>query len=126
MILGVGIDLVEVDRIRRDVARHGDGFVNEFLTAGEIAYCAAKRRPHPCFAARFAAKEALGKALGTGVGGTMSWRDIEVRIGDLGAPRLVLSGSAAREAETRGVTCIHLSLTHEHGHAAAVVVLEGA
>ena len=126
MILGVGIDLAEVDRFRRDVARHGETFVDEFLTPGEIAYCRAKRRPFPCFAARFAAKEALGKALGTGVGGTLSWREIEVRLGDRGAPHLALSGSAATSAEARGVTRIHLSLTHENDYAAAVVVLEGA
>jgi len=126
MILGVGIDLAGVDRIRREVARQGDGFLDEFLTPGEIAHCRAKSRPFPSFAARFAAKEALGKALGTGVAGTLSWRDIEVRVGERGAPRLALSGSAAAGAEARGVTRVHLSLTHEGGYAAAVVVLEGA
>ncbi len=126
MILGVGIDLAGVERIRREVARQGDSFLDEFLTPAEIAHCRSKHRPHPSYAARFAAKEAFGKALGTGVAGSMSWRDIEVRIDAGGAPVLALSGSAARVAAGRGVARIHVSLTHEDGYAAAVVVLEGA
>ncbi len=125
MILGVGIDLAGVERMRREVERQGEDFVDAFLTPGERAYCRDRRRRHRCFAARFAAKEALGKALGTGIGGSMSWRDIEVRAGDRGAPELALSGSAARIAAERGVARIHLSLTHEQAYAAAVVVLEG-
>jgi holo-[acyl-carrier protein] synthase len=125
MILGVGIDLAEVERIRREVARHGEVFLEEFLTPEEIAFCRAKRRPFSSYAARFAAKEALGKALGTGVQGTMSWLDIEVRPDDRGAPTLLVAGSAADTAAARGVTRIHLSLTHEGAYAAAVVVLEG-
>ncbi len=126
MILGVGIDLVEVARIRQGVAREGDGFLDEFLTSGEIARCRARRDPFPSYAARFAAKEALGKALGTGVQGTMSWHDLEVCAGERGAPFLRLTGNAEAAAAARGVESIHVSLTHDGAHAAAVVVLEGS
>ena len=125
MILGVGLDLVEVARFERDVTRHGGAFLEELFSPGEIAYCQGMRRPYPFYAARFAAREALVKALGTGREGSMSWRDAEVRKEASGKPYLVLHGETRRVAELLGVTRVHLSLTHTEEHAGATVVLEG-
>ena len=125
MILGVGLDLVEVERFERDVTRHGDGFLEELFSPREIAYCQGMRWPYPFYAARFAAREALFKALGTGRDGSMSWHDAEVHREASGKPFLVLSGETRRVAEGMGVTRVHLSLTHTEGYAGATVVLEG-
>ena len=126
MIWGVGIDLTDVDRMEREVSRRGDAFLREFLTEPEIFDCAFKRRPFPSYAARFAAKEAFSKALGTGMMGSISWHDVEVRLGDQGEPLLHLRGTARREASACRITSVHLSLCHERTLAAAVVVLESA
>ena len=125
MILGVGLDLIEVGRFERDVARHGDGFLEELFSPQEIAYCRGMRRPYPFYAARFAAREALVKALGTGRGGSMSWRDAEVHKEASGKPFLLLHGETQRVADLMGVTRVHLSLTHTEEYAGATVVLEG-
>jgi holo-[acyl-carrier protein] synthase len=126
VILGFGIDAVEVERIRRNVggARPGPRaarFLERCFTASERAYCDARRDRASHYAARFAAKEAAMKALGAPPG--MGFRDVEVRR-DQGAPRLELSGAAARAAAALGVSRIHLSLTHDAGVAVAGVVLE--
>ena len=125
MILGVGLDLIEVARFERDVIRHGDGFLEELFSPREIAYCQGMRRPYPFYAARFAAREALFKALGTGRDGAMGWRDAEVDKESSGKPFLVLGGETRRVAEGMGVTRVHLSLTHTEEYAVATVVLEG-
>lgn len=127
MILGLGIDVVEVARIRRLVGEGADpGTASRFLarcfTEGERRFCDARHDRATPYAARFAAKEAASKALGAPAG--IHWTDVEVERED-GAPRLRLSGVAARVAGERGVTRVHLSLTHDGGVAAAVVVLEG-
>jgi holo-[acyl-carrier protein] synthase len=127
VILGLGIDVVEIARIRRllgDGARAGtaERFLRRCFTTGERRACDGRADRAAPYAARFAAKEAASKALGAPVG--IRWTDVEVERED-GAPRLRLSGVAERVARERGVDRVHLSLTHDAGVAAAVVVLEG-
>ncbi len=124
MILGIGVDLVEVDRIRREIETNGDGFLLEVLTPAEIRYCRAMAKPYPSMAVRFAAKEALLKALGTGKRGGMTWQDQEVRRDELGKPDLVLAGPTEQAVRELGADRVHLSLTHTGEHAMAAVVLE--
>ncbi len=124
-ILGVGLDLVDVARMKGELAREGGGLRDRVFLPDEIAYCEGKGRPAVHFAARFAAKEAYFKALGTGWRGAgPTWSEVEVVRDDLGAPALRLHGAAAEAAEERGVRTTHLSLTHTAEVAAAVVVLE--
>jgi holo-[acyl-carrier protein] synthase len=124
VIVGLGIDLVEVARLAEALGRHGDRFVDRVFTGAERAACEARADRVLALAARFAAKEACLKALGTGWAEGLGFRDVEVvRDGD-GPPRLVLHGAAARRAEALGVVRSHVSLTHQPGIAAAVVVLE--
>ncbi|MGV8079886.1 MAG: holo-ACP synthase [Syntrophales bacterium] len=124
MIAGMGIDLVEVRRIDRLLGKWGDRFTGRFFAAGEIAYCGNKARPAIHYAARFAAKESFLKSLGIGLGMGVHLRDIEVSRDRRGKPALVLHGRAASMLADRGVTAVHLSLTHTAEHAAATVVLE--
>jgi len=125
MIVGTGIDLCEVARMRNAVERFGDRFLARCFTDQERTDCLARRDPAPGLAARWAAKEATAKALGTGLGGRVGWLEVEVVRTDTGRPELRLTGSAAAEATRQGVRHLHLSLTHERGMAAAVVVAEG-
>jgi holo-[acyl-carrier protein] synthase len=115
----VGVDLIEIERIRRALARHGEGFKRRCFTAAEIAYCDAKPNPPQHYAGRFAAKEAVGKALGSGV--YFTWREIEVR----GRPKpgVHLSGRTAAWAAKVGAGRIELSMTHSRELAAAVAVV---
>ena len=124
MIYGIGVDLVEIDRMERAITRSGPRLVERLYTPGERAYCGAKRFPYPCFAARFACKEAFLKALGTGLRKHMRWRDIEVRRDPLGRPLLHLHGYLRERCAAAGIRHIHLSLSHSAGHAVAQVVLE--
>lgn len=124
MILGTGVDLVDVERIAQAVARHGDRFLQRVFTPGEIAYCdssAAHRASR--LAARFAAKEAALKALGIGLR-EVKWTDMEVTRDEQGKPSLRLSGRLAEIAAHRGVTRLHLSLSHTKQYAIAQVVAE--
>ncbi|RMG46747.1 MAG: holo-ACP synthase [Acidobacteria bacterium] len=125
MILGIGIDVTEIGRVEEAMARHGERFERRILTDRERDYCRRHRFPAPHVAARFAAKEAALKALGTGLSGGIAWRDVEIARGRTGAPALELHGRAAEVAAALGVTRAHVSLTHGRGVAAAVVVLEG-
>ena len=126
MILGSGIDLIEIQRIRRSLDRFGDRFLGHIYTSGEVAYCQARRiGAVESFAARFAAKEAAAKALGTGIGRGVTWREFEVRRLPGRAPTMVLSGRAAELASSQGVQRITLSLTHTEALAMAVVNMEG-
>ena len=115
----VGVDLIEIDRIRRALARHGDGFRDRCFTRAEQEYCDSKANPAQHYAGRFAAKEAVGKALGSGV--LFTWKEIEIR----GRPKpgVVLSGRTARWAEKVGAGQIELSMTHSRELAAAVAVV---
>lgn len=125
MIIGIGTDLIEVERVDRVRRRHGDRFLRLCFTENEQAYALARKNVSQHLAARFAAKEAVMKALGTGWGRGVRWRDIEVRRRAGEAPRIVLSGGAARRARALGVARLHLSLSHLRGEAIAFVVAEG-
>ncbi len=125
MILGLGLDLVEVERVRAAVERQGEAFIDRVLTPDEAAYCRFQAEPSIHIAARFAAKEAFSKAIGTGIGEGAGWKDIEVVRRDSGKPELLLHGKALESAESMGVIGMHLSITHTRLTAAAVVVLEG-
>jgi len=123
MILGIGIDLCDVERIGRLLEKDRKRFVRRVFLAAEAAYCEARRRPAIHYAARFAAKEAFMKAVGTGW--RLGWWQVEVVRGPSGRPELALSGRAAEVMQRRGMRRAHLSLTHSPQAAAAVVVLEG-
>src|SRR6202453_465124 len=124
MVLGLGTDLIEIERIQASVNRFGERFLERIFTAGEIAYCRRKKQPAESFAARFAAKEAGAKALGTGISRGVTWKELEVRGGQSGRPSLHLSGRAAELAGAMGVRRLQLSLTHSRELAMAVVVVE--
>jgi holo-[acyl-carrier protein] synthase len=124
MIVGLGTDLCEIERIQQSIARFGDRFLQRIFTAAEIAYCLRKRSSAESFAARFAAKEAAAKALGTGIGQGVSWQEIEVRREPSGRPTLHLTGRASHFAAQLGVTSSTISLTHTDALAMAVVLLE--
>lgn len=124
MIVGTGIDIAEVPRIREVIARHGDRFLKRVFTEGEIQYCESKANRVERYAARFAAKEAGMKAIGTGWNHGVRWRDIEVARKPGGRPTLLLHGKAAEFAARLGATNIALSLTHTAEQAMAQVILE--
>ena len=124
MIVGVGVDIIEIDRIARAIERRREKFVSKIYTDAEIAYCDRHHAAAARYAGRFAAKEAAMKALGVGWGAGAGWRELEVTNDDRGKPLLHLKGSAARTAEGLGVTRMHVSLSHSRGAACAVVVLE--
>ena len=116
--------MIEIDRIRQTVARFGDRFLKRIFTSGEIAYCSRKKDSAESYAARFAAKEAGAKALGTGISHGVSWLEIEVRREPSGRPTLHFAGRAAQRAASLGVRHAALSLTHSRELAMAMVVLE--
>ena len=118
-IFGIGIDVVEVDRIASAIERHGEPFLAKLFTAGERAYCDGQKNPALHYAARFAAKEAVSKALGTGIGGQAGWLDLEITRDPAGAPKLAMRGAAAGFALENGITEIQISLTHAREYAAA-------
>lgn len=123
-VLGIGVDLVETERIQHSLDRFGDRFLHRIFTAGEIAYCQSMKFPARHFAARFAAKEAVSKAFGTGIGKFMGWRDIDVHRKPSGEPFLVLSGGAQEQADERKITRALITLSHTEQHAVAMIVLE--
>ncbi len=124
MVVGLGTDLTEIERIQHSVERFGDRFLRRVYTDDEIAYCRRKRRSAESFAARFAAKEAGAKALGTGISSGVSWQEFAVGREPGGRPTLRLSGRAAEIARGLGVVRVSLSLTHTQAWAMAVVVME--
>ncbi len=121
MITGIGVDSLEIDRIGRIIGTHGATFLQRVFTPEEIRYCTGKRNAAQHFAARFAAKEAVSKALATGVRGEFSWRNIEVMNDALGQPHIAFTGSLKNVlAHAR----VHVSLSHSHSHVVAMVVME--
>jgi holo-[acyl-carrier protein] synthase len=124
MVLGLGSDLIEIARIGASIERFGDRFLERVFTAEEIAYCRTKKDATESFAARFAAKEAGAKALGTGISRGIAWVEIEVRRERSGRPTLHWSGRALELAVELGVRRTSLSLTHAREMALAVVVVE--
>ena len=124
MVLGLGTDLIEIERIQASMDRFGERFLERVFTAEEIAYCRRKKQPAESLAARFAAKEAGAKALGTGISRGISWKEIEVtrKMGE--RPMLHFNGRAGELAEVMGVRRVQLTLSHSRNLAIAVVVVE--
>ena len=125
MILGTGIDIIEVARIASSFEKFGERFVNRILLPDEIAYCQSHKNPAPFLAVRFAAKEAVSKAFGTGIGAQLGWQDIEIRRKDSGEPFVVLHGKGRELLAARGAKQMHVSLSHTEHYAAATAILEG-
>lgn len=123
MVRGIGIDIIEVQRIADVAERHGERFLRRIFTRLELDK--THGNPHQYLAARFAAKEAAFKALGTGWGGGVRWVDVEIDNLPSGQPVLSLSGAARQRADAMGVDQIHLTISHTAGHAVAQVILEG-
>jgi holo-[acyl-carrier protein] synthase len=124
MIIGTGIDIVEIARFRKILAGTGERFLNRVFTPEEQRFCLSRKDPAPHFAARFAAKEAVFKALETGWAKGVTWTDVEVRRQEQGAPVILLHGAAQEIAASKGAGRIHLSLTHTDNWAAATAILE--
>jgi holo-[acyl-carrier protein] synthase len=126
LVLGLGTDITEVPRIQASLDRFGEHFLQRVYTPGEVAYCQARKKSAAqSLAARFAAKEAGAKALGTGISRGVTWRELEVVRRPGCAPELVLHGRAREIAAGKGVTRLTLSLTHTNAVAMAVVIAEG-
>lgn len=125
MIIGTGVDIIEIHRIRKITERLTDRFILRVFTPDEQQYCRAYRDPAPHYAVRFAAKEALFKALGTGWAKGVTWLDVEVLREGQDAPMLVLHGEALRLSAAKGANKIHLSLSHTDQWAIAMIILEG-
>jgi len=119
---GIGIDVVEVGRIASSIAEFGDRFVDRIFTVSERQYCCDKVKPELHYAARFAAKEAVAKALGTGIGKDVGWLYMEVVRGDNGEPTMRLSGKALDFCRQHGIIEVKISLTHAQEYAAANAV----
>src|SRR6202034_4545392 len=124
MIVGTGIDIAEVPRIRQSIERFGDRFLQRIYTAGEIRYCDSKANRIERYAARFAAKEAAMKAIGTGWNHGVTWRDVEVCRQTGGRPTITFHGKAAEFASKLGALHVALSLSHTKEFAIAQVILE--
>ena len=121
-IAGTGLDIVETGRIRQSLEQFGDRFLQRCFLPGEIAYCHGMKLPELHFAARFAAKEAISKAFGTGIGHELGWKDMEICRRESGEPFVVLHGKGAELAKARGVTSVFVSLSHCRDYAAASAI----
>ncbi len=125
MILGTGIDIIEVERIRESYGKFGDRFLNRILQPGEIEYCLRHTDPAPHLAARFAAKEAVSKAFGTGIGNQFGWHDAEVGKEKTGKPFVILHAKGKVLMEEKEGKEVQLSLSHTKVHAVAMALLVG-
>lgn len=124
MILGTGIDIIEVSRIASSYERFGERFINRILRPAEIAYALSHKRPAPFLAARFAAKEAISKAFGTGIGSQLTWQDMEVARKESGEPFVILHDGGLKLLQERGARMVHLTLSHTENYAVAMAILE--
>ena len=124
MVIGIGTDLMEIARIADSIERFGDRFLQRVFTPGEIEYCTRKKNSAESFAARFAAKEAGAKALGTGISRGVGWQELEITRNPGERPMLTLKGRAAERARDLGIKRISLSLSHSRDVALAVVAME--
>ena len=122
-IYGIGIDVIEIERIEAAIAEFGDHFLARIFTPAERQYCGGQSRPVIHFAARWAAKEAVSKALGTGIGENLRWTDVEVLRRPSGEPGIALSGAGAAFADKIGLAEVKVSLTHAKSYAAANAVV---
>jgi holo-[acyl-carrier protein] synthase len=125
VILGTGIDIIEVARIRASLEKFGERFGQRVLLPDEIAYCLSHKDSAPFVAARFAAKEAISKAFGTGIGAALGWRDMEICKKESGEPFVILHGKGRELFEARGAKQLLVSLSHTEHYAAATAALEG-
>jgi len=126
MILGIGIDIIEVERIQKSFEKFGERFLKRILHPGEIKYCLSHRVPAPFLAARFAGKEAISKAFGTGIGAQLGWQDMEVGRKESGEPFVILHEPGKKLLAERNARVVLISLSHTQQHATAVAILEGA
>ncbi len=126
MILGIGIDIIEVARIQASYEKFGERFLKRILHPNEIKYCLSYKAPGPFLAARFAAKEAISKAFGTGIGAQLGWQDMEVGRRDSGEPFVILHQAGQKLLRARGGRAVLISLSHTQDHAAAVAILQSA
>lgn len=124
MITGTGIDLIETARIRQTLSKFGDRFFQRVFTPGEVSYCKSMKFPDRHFAARFAAKEAVSKCLGTGIGEKLGWKDIEIRHDPAGKPLIELHGKGIDLMQRLKVREVHISLSHTENYGCAVAVAE--
>ena len=124
-ILGTGVDIVETARIQDSLDKFGERFLKRCFWPEEIAYCQQMKFPALHFAARFAAKEAISKAFGTGIGAKLGWKDMEIGKRDSGEPFVILHGKGESLARERGVTELFVSLSHCKDYAAAQAVIVG-
>ncbi len=122
MIFGIGIDVIEIERIEKSIEKFGDKFLDRIFTAEERAYCDAQKYPHVNYAARFAVKEAVAKAFGIGIGKDLAFLDIQVNRSEAGAPFVTLRGAGKNFAKEHGIGQIQISLTHAKLYAAANAV----
>jgi holo-[acyl-carrier protein] synthase len=123
-IIGVGTDIVEIDRIKRAIERSGIRFIKRVYTSAEVAYCEARRDRISCYAVRFAAKEAVLKAIGSGRAGCR-WVEVEIIRNQAGPPGVILHGAAAALAAGRGIESFHITLSHSREFAVAFAVATG-
>lgn len=121
-IFGIGIDVVEIERIEESIEKFGDKFLNRIFTPAERAYCDAQKRPHVNYAARFAVKEAVAKSFGTGIGKELSWLDMTILRAPSGEPSVEFSGAGKEFAEKHQIAQVKISLTHAKLYAAANAV----
>lgn len=124
MIFGIGTDIVAIERFQRFLDTGNSAVIERLFTPAERSRCGSRKDAASCLAARFAAKEAFLKALGTGLRDGISWQELEVSNNTLGKPALTLSGKAAEQFQANGLASVHLSLSHDGGSAIAMVVLE--
>jgi len=126
MLIGLGTDIIEIERLEKSLERSGEAFLNHVYTQAELDACPEPPiRRREFLAGRWAAKEACAKALGTGIGLACSMQEVEILPGDQGRPVLTLLGNARQTADNLGVTACHVSISHEHAYACATVILEG-
>ena len=118
-IFGIGIDIVEIDRIEESITRFGDKFLDRIFTPEERAYCDSQKLPQVNYAARFAVKEAVAKSFGTGIGKDLSWLDMNISRAASGEPTVSFSGAGAEFTERHNIVSVKISLTHAKQYAAA-------
>jgi holo-[acyl-carrier protein] synthase len=121
MVKGIGVDIIEIARVRRSIEQGGSLFLDKVFTPREIAYCTARQNAYQHYAARFAAKEAVSKALSTGWAGEFRWKDVEVMNDPSGQPHIAFSGKLG---ETLNAVSVFVSLSHSESHVVAMVVIE--
>ena len=125
MIIGLGVDVIEIERIRKLIKKYGDTFLNRCFNIGEIEYCNSKANRYQHYAGKFTAKEAVFKALKTYWTEGFKWKDITIINNDYGAPEACLSGLLKGRADELKITMVHISISHCHQYAVAIALLTG-